>query len=223
MELQLGLFEVLIALVCAAIATAVYYGERSPRLRLLELIWKNRHQARSPRPSLSARCARFSPQCRRNRQATEPPTYPFVGNVPQLHGCIHELCRQWSRQYKSPIISLKLLHGDVLVFNSAKVVKELVDKRSSVFSSRPPSYVVQTLIAQGDHPLFLPYGKEWSKLRRIMHSHFSAEKCRNEHGCATDVLPRRAAAEASQTFRTPRRPKCFGKCFTRPTNGCVAS
>lgn len=76
---------------------------------------------------------------------------------------------------------MQLGKENLIILQSAKVVKDLIDKRGSIYSSRPPLYVVQDLIADHDHPLFMAYGKQWQKLRKIMHSHFSADRCKNEH------------------------------------------
>ena len=53
----------------------------------------------------------------------------------------------------SLLMPAKVGPGTIIVLQSAKVVKELVDKRSSKYSSRPNLYVVQDLIADHDHPL----------------------------------------------------------------------
>ncbi|KAH9476428.1 Cytochrome P450 monooxygenase [Psilocybe cubensis] len=74
-----------------------------------------------------------------------PPTVPVLGNI-------HELPRkfaflrfsEWGRKYGG-IISIKLANATAIVVSDLKVVKELLDDRSSETSSRPYSYALEAL------------------------------------------------------------------------------
>jgi hypothetical protein len=76
-----------------------------------------------------------------------PPTRPFLGNIPDIpkEGA-HELCRRLRKDY-GPIVSLKIMSGNVIVLQSARVVKDLIDKRSAIYSSRPDMWIVQGALA----------------------------------------------------------------------------
>ncbi|OJI89780.1 hypothetical protein ASPTUDRAFT_342428 [Aspergillus tubingensis CBS 134.48] len=79
------------------------------------------------------------------------------------------ICRfqEWAKQY-GPIISIKTGPGNLVVLNSAKDVKELFDKRGSIYSSRPPNHIGNELIARENvHLLLMPYGQAWRNQRKI--------------------------------------------------------
>ena len=75
-----------------------------------------------------------------------PPTIPFFGNLHQMPSTKpwHQLQR-WAEEY-GPIYSLMLGPSTVMiVLSSDEVVKELLDKRSGIYSSRPPLYIGQMI------------------------------------------------------------------------------
>ncbi|TPX10394.1 uncharacterized protein E0L32_008613 [Thyridium curvatum] len=70
-----------------------------------------------------------------------PPTLPFFGNLFQMPTReIHKGLAKMSAQY-GPIMSLKLGAMDVIVLNSYTTVKDLYDKRSSIYSNRVDNYL----------------------------------------------------------------------------------
>lgn len=88
-----------------------------------------------------------------------PPTLPVVGNISQIslkHS--HFKFTEWTRQYGG-IDSLKLGTGTAVVITDRRLVKELVDKKSSKYTTRPDSYVAN-LIGDGDHHLLTKYGPQ---------------------------------------------------------------
>ncbi|KAF1991601.1 cytochrome P450 [Aulographum hederae CBS 113979] len=100
-----------------------------------------------------------------------PKTLPFIGNLHQLPTSRPQLqLTKWAQQYGG-IYSLKLGSSTTIVLTSRHYVKELVDKRSSIYSSRPPSYVGD-LMTEGDHLLLTPYGAKWRTQRKFVHQFF---------------------------------------------------
>ncbi|KAL6241591.1 hypothetical protein RBB50_011614 [Rhinocladiella similis] len=70
-----------------------------------------------------------------------PPTYPILGNLLQMPlKNFHTELQKWADQYGS-IISLKLGCQDMILLNSPTVVKELIEKRSNIYSARPDLYI----------------------------------------------------------------------------------
>jgi len=61
------------------------------------------------------------------------------------------------------------------------MVKALIDKKSSIYSSRPTSYVGQELITRGDHLLVMNHGDKWRKFRKLVHQQFHETRCEREH------------------------------------------
>lgn len=61
------------------------------------------------------------------------------------------------------------------------LVKELFDKRSALYSSRPTSYVGQNIITRGDHLLVMDYSDNWRLFRKAINQHFMASMCEKTH------------------------------------------
>lgn len=70
-------------------------------------------------------------------------------------------------------------------------MKQLLDKKSGIYSNRPHSYVSHNLITGGDHVLIAHYGKVWQRYRKVIHQHFMETIVMKDH------LPLQQA-EASQ-------------------------
>ncbi|KAK6865460.1 hypothetical protein PG995_001988 [Apiospora arundinis] len=94
-----------------------------------------------------------------------PPALPFIGNVHHFATSKPFLkFAEWRSKY-GDIIGLKIGPGNLVVLNSARLVRDLLDKRGSIYSGRPNDYIVRNHIVLGaQHILFLPhdgYLKQW--------------------------------------------------------------
>jgi cytochrome P450 family 619 len=87
---------------------------------------------------------------------------------------------EWARQYGG-IYTLKLGNATMAVITDRKLVKTTVDKKSSVYSHRPSSYVSHDLITKGNHLLVMFYGDKWRTFRRLIHSHLTENMIEREH------------------------------------------
>ncbi|TAQ84218.1 hypothetical protein B7494_g7455 [Chlorociboria aeruginascens] len=87
---------------------------------------------------------------------------------------------EWAREF-GEIFSLKLGPATAVVISSPKLVKELIDRRSSTYSNRPQSYVSHDLITRGEHLLVMQYGPKWKLFRKLLHQQFNEGKCEREH------------------------------------------
>lgn len=88
-----------------------------------------------------------------------PPTVPILGNLHQLplqkqYACIAELWRKYSSH---GLMGLQLGPSThVVVINSWKVARDLLDRRGAVYSSRP-SFLIASLVLPVRLPeLFIP-------------------------------------------------------------------
>lgn len=109
-----------------------------------------------------------------------PPTYPIVGNIHQISKKgTHFQFTVWAKRYGG-IYTLKLGTGTAAVITDPRLVKELLDKRSSSSSERPSSYVAQ-LISGGDHILLMKYGAQWRDTRKLLHGSFTEKLVETNH------------------------------------------
>ncbi|KAI0430783.1 cytochrome P450 [Xylaria sp. FL1042] len=98
-----------------------------------------------------------------------PPTLPLIGNLHQMpKGNGHLQFQKWAEEY-GPIYSLMLGTKVVVVLSSDVAVKDLLDKRSAIYSSRPEFYLGQEILSGNLRPLFLQYGNTWRLVRKLAH------------------------------------------------------
>lgn len=71
--------------------------------------------------------------------------------------------------------------GTAIVITDRRLVKEVVDKKSSKYSHRPKSYVGNELITGGDHLLVMQYGNLWRTFRKLIHQHFMESMVEKTH------------------------------------------
>jgi cytochrome P450 len=99
-----------------------------------------------------------------------PPTLPIVGNLHQLpEEDVHLKFKEWADQY-GELYSVMLGNQRMVVLNSPRVVKDLIDARSNNYSSRPEMYVGQTLISGGYRLVLMQYDEGWRLARKMIHN-----------------------------------------------------
>ena len=70
-----------------------------------------------------------------------PPTLPVIGNLHQIPAKNpHLQFQKWADEY-GPIYSLILGTKATIVLSSDVAIKDLLDKRSAIYSSRPEMYI----------------------------------------------------------------------------------
>jgi hypothetical protein len=70
-----------------------------------------------------------------------PPTWPLIGNLHLMpQGNAHLQFQSWAQEY-GPVYSLILGTKVMIVVSSDQAVKDLLDKRSGIYSSRPDMYL----------------------------------------------------------------------------------
>ncbi|KAH8431937.1 cytochrome P450 [Aspergillus melleus] len=98
-----------------------------------------------------------------------PPTLPIIGNIHQMPSRdAHLHFQKWAREY-GPIYSLMLGTKCLIVISSDEVVKELLDRRSRIYSDRQEMYIGQTLCSGGLRVLMMRYGPTWRITRKLTH------------------------------------------------------
>ncbi|KAF3008170.1 hypothetical protein E8E14_005786 [Neopestalotiopsis sp. 37M] len=80
----------------------------------------------------------------------------------------HLQFEKWAREY-GPIYSVILGTKVMIVLNTDQAIKDLLDKRSNIYSSRPEMYLGQ-IVSGGLRMLLMEYGPTWRTLRGIVHN-----------------------------------------------------
>lgn len=118
-----------------------------------------------------------------------PPTLPLIGNLHLMpRKDVHLQFQKWAEEY-GPVYSLILGTKTMIVLNSGQAVKDLLDKRSAIYSSRPDNYISQDVASGGMRILLLvsplshifyeeslvitprsqKYGEPWKTIRKVAH------------------------------------------------------
>ncbi|KAF8552838.1 cytochrome P450 [Imleria badia] len=80
---------------------------------------------------------------------------------------------QWRKVF-GDLIYTRIFHMDVLVINSAKIVRDLLELRSNIYSDRP-KFATAEPYGIADGTLLMPYGDTWRLHRRIYHQALNSE------------------------------------------------
>lgn len=74
----------------------------------------------------------------------------------------------WAKKY-GEIFRTTSATTTFIWLNSREAFKELIDRRSAIYSSRHPQPLVLDVASAGKRITFMPYGKDWRSLRNIFH------------------------------------------------------
>ncbi|BAE63236.1 cytochrome P450 [Aspergillus flavus] len=99
-----------------------------------------------------------------------PPPIPLIGNkfqIPSKHPWIK--FEEWSNVY-GPIYTIWLGRRPTVVISDPSIASELLEKRSTKYSTRPRFVTMGEIYWDMASILVQPYGKEWLIRRRLLHS-----------------------------------------------------
>ncbi|KAI1137483.1 cytochrome P450 family protein [Hypoxylon sp. FL0543] len=113
-----------------------------------------------------------------SRPARLPPgprTLPIVGNMHLMPTFKpYKKFTEWGKIY-GPIYSLMVGSNPLVVLQSHKVAKDLLDKRGSNYSSRPDLYIMSDVSSRGLRQLVMQYNPTWRLIHRVNHSILNAK------------------------------------------------
>ncbi|KAI0295308.1 cytochrome P450 [Multifurca ochricompacta] len=115
-----------------------------------------------------------------------PSRLPIIGNLLNMPSDQPWFTyKKWSDDFGSDIVHVDVMGSHMIVLNSAKGTRELLDKRSSIYSDRPQMAAFNLLgLTEFNHGVF-PYGDRWRRMRHIFLS--------NHHPTSYRSLETRAA------------------------------
>ncbi|EHY61263.1 hypothetical protein HRR90_009033 [Exophiala dermatitidis] len=108
---------------------------------------------------------------RRKHLPPGPRGLPLLGNYFELSNAetFRFRARKWAKEY-GDVFYTKMGGSDYVYLSSPTAVKELMDKKSSIYSSRPPAPLASDVASAGRRQLFMAYGPRYRVVRKIAHS-----------------------------------------------------
>ncbi|EKM48707.1 uncharacterized protein PHACADRAFT_108423 [Phanerochaete carnosa HHB-10118-sp] len=105
-----------------------------------------------------------------------PPADPLIGNLRSFPANdtpagLTKLARKYG-----DVMYFNILGKSLVVLSSHEAASDLLEKRSAIYSSRPPS-TVHEMIGWTDMLGFLPYGEQFHKQRKLFRQAFTKQGC----------------------------------------------
>ncbi|KAH6884051.1 cytochrome P450 [Coprinopsis sp. MPI-PUGE-AT-0042] len=111
---------------------------------------------------------------RRSKGFNLPPSrpgYPLIGNMLDMpdtkNGSV--VYRQWAKEIGSDIFYVNVAGSPVVVLNTVEMAQEMLTGRSTIYSGRPTSIMMNELMGWSWAISNLPYGREWNDRRKLFH------------------------------------------------------
>jgi cytochrome P450 len=86
---------------------------------------------------------------------------------------VRQKAQDWHRRF-GDVFYTKIGGTDYIWLSSPRAVKDLLDKKSNIYSSRSPAPFAQDVASGGKRQLFMSYGTEWRNLRKSSHALLNA-------------------------------------------------
>ncbi|KAF8531502.1 cytochrome P450 [Gautieria morchelliformis] len=115
------------------------------------------------------------------KQNAKPPLHPgpnlptIMGNMREFPGQkLWESYNSWAEEYGDVVnMSTSCFGSHTILLNSFKAAYDLLERRSSIYSSRAHSTMFHDLMDAGGATVFQPYGKNWQKHRTLFHKYMN--------------------------------------------------
>ncbi|KAI1503389.1 cytochrome P450 [Biscogniauxia marginata] len=102
-----------------------------------------------------------------------PPTLPIIGNIHQIPTeRSHFQFQKWAEEY-GPVYSLMIGTRVMIVLSSDQAIRDLLDKRSAIYSARPDYYIGQEVLSGNNRFVHLGYDETWRTVRKLGQRLFS--------------------------------------------------
>ncbi|EFX05422.1 cytochrome p450 monooxygenase [Grosmannia clavigera kw1407] len=99
-----------------------------------------------------------------------PPTLPLIGNLHQMPTKeAHLQFQKWAKEY-GPVYSLILGTKPMIVLSSDVDVKDMLDRRSGIYSDRPDMFIAQKIASGNLRLVVMRYGDNWRMIHKIVHN-----------------------------------------------------
>jgi cytochrome P450 len=106
---------------------------------------------------------------RRKHMPPAPPAFPIINHsIYHMQDDTITNAIKWSRKY-GEIYRTRAGATDYIWLNSPESVKEIIDRKSAIYSSRPPMPMASEAASGGRRVVNMAHGKQWRTIRTIIH------------------------------------------------------
>ncbi|KAK4998429.1 hypothetical protein LTR66_002329 [Elasticomyces elasticus] len=127
----------------------------------------------------------------------------------------HLQFQKWAQEY-GPVYSLILGTKTLIVLSSDVAVKDLLDKRSAIYSARQDMYIGMTLCSDNLRFLMMDYGPRWRMVRKLVHALLNVEAARS-------YVPYQVLENKQMLFQMLEQPDQFLQNIRRYSNALTTS
>ncbi|KAF9522916.1 cytochrome P450 [Crepidotus variabilis] len=102
-----------------------------------------------------------------------PKRLPLFGNALSIPNTREWLAyHKWSKELGTDILYLEMMGQSIIILDSHKAASDLLEKRSTIYSSRPPFTFLNELVGTTYQTATMKYGETWRLHRRLSHAFF---------------------------------------------------
>ncbi|TFK20661.1 cytochrome P450 [Coprinopsis marcescibilis] len=99
-----------------------------------------------------------------------PKGLPLIGNMLDIPStCEWEKYHEWCKEFDTDVLYLNVAGTHMIVLDNLEVTTDLLEKRSTLYSSRAKFPMIRELMGWDFNFTFMDYGKHWQKYRRLVH------------------------------------------------------
>ncbi|KAG9240248.1 cytochrome P450 [Calycina marina] len=107
-----------------------------------------------------------------------PRTLPVIGNLHLMPAFkVYKQFTEWGQKF-GPIYSLMIGSQPLIVLQSHKIARDLLDKRGANYSSRPDMYILNEVCSRGLRQVAMKYTPTWRQIHRVNYKILNAKATR---------------------------------------------
>lgn len=103
----------------------------------------------------------------RRRMPPGPRPLPLIGNIHQIPKSYPWLGYTDMFKRYGPLVTMQFGPQQAIMIGSIEAARDLLDKRNTIYSSRPRAPMIQECISKNLRILFLPYGDRWRAYHKL--------------------------------------------------------
>ncbi|KAJ7239357.1 cytochrome P450 oxidoreductase [Mycena rebaudengoi] len=113
-----------------------------------------------------------------SRRSSKPPGprgWPIIRNLFNVPAEFEWRYWAWHKKIYGLISYATILGKEIVILNTLEACRDLLEKRSSIYSGRPATNLLCLSVGWVQQLIFAPYGKHFRTMRKLAHSHLGTK------------------------------------------------